>query len=131
MSLQVGRIYHDRLGILSLAGYRVQHPCKHAQSAPAHPPVIKRLRRAILRGRIPPPQPIAIDKDYPTQYTLVIDTRNPVRQWKERLQPLHLWIRQPEKITHAAPPWMPKVNQTNSPKARSLTGPDPSLFQAI
>jgi hypothetical protein len=126
---QVGRIDHDRLGILPLGGHRSEHLCKHTQSAPSYPSVIKRLRWTIFGGRIPPPQAIAIDEDYSTQNTLVVNARNPVRQWKERLQPLHLRIRQPEKITHAAPPWMPKVNQTIAAKANSLTGPDPKAFE--
>jgi hypothetical protein len=85
----------------------------------------------VFDGRISPPQPIAIDKYYPAQHALVIHARNPVRQWKERLQPLHLCICQPEKITHAAPPWIPKLNQTSPAKASVLIGPDPEITKTL
>ena len=118
----------DRLGILPLGGHHREHPGKHPQPAPAHPSAIERLRWAICRRRILPAQPIAIYEDNSTQHTLVIHPRNPVRQRKKRPQPLYLCIRQPEKITQVAPPWIPKVNQTIAEKASALTGTDPTCL---
>jgi len=125
MRFQVGRVHRDRLRILPLARQFGQHSRKHPRSAPPHPSVIKRLWRTLLPWRIPPTQAIAMEEDNSAQHTLVVNARNAVGQRKKWFQPLHLRICQPEKITHAAPPWMLKVNQTKIANARELTGPDP------
>lgn len=59
--LQLCRVDHERLGILSLGGHCGQHAGKHPQSAPAYPSVTKGLRWTLFSWRILPAQPIAID----------------------------------------------------------------------
>ena len=66
MGFQMGRVDHDCLDIPPRGRQLDQHPRKDAQSAPAHPSVIKRLGRAIFHRCIPPAQTIAIDEDNPT-----------------------------------------------------------------
>jgi hypothetical protein len=46
--------------------------------------------------RITPPQTIAIDEDYAAQNPPIIDARLAMALWKERSQPIHLLVRQPE-----------------------------------
>ena len=96
MGLKVGCVDHDDLGIAPLGGQFGQDARKDAQTAPPHPAVIKRLGWTIFGRRIAPAQPIAIDKYYSTQNTLIIDPWNPMRQRKERLETLHLRVSQPE-----------------------------------
>jgi len=54
------------------------------------------LGRAIRPRRIAPSQPVAIDEDYPAQHTPVIDPRPAMALREERLQPLHLFVGQPQ-----------------------------------
>jgi hypothetical protein len=53
-----------------------------------------------------PHQPIALYEYYPAQHPSIIDPGLPAGLRKERLQPLHLRIRQPEKLAHdPSPSW--------------------------
>jgi hypothetical protein len=51
---------------------------------------------AVFTRRIAPPQAISIDEDYTAQYPPIIQARLTMALRKERFQPLHLLVRQPE-----------------------------------
>ena len=97
---QIGRINHDSLLLGAFGGQDLHYPGKDPHVALPLPSVVERLRRPILLGRITPPQAIAIDEDYATQDAPVIDPRLAMALRKERLQPLHLLVGQPEKVAH-------------------------------
>lgn len=65
MRFQEGRVDHDGLLLGAFRGQPLHHPGENPHVTPPLPSVVKRLRRAILTRRIAPPQPIAIDEDYP------------------------------------------------------------------
>jgi hypothetical protein len=69
--------------------------CDPNHVPPPLPSVVERLRRAILPRRIAPPQAIAIDEDYAAQNPPIIDARLAMALRKERPQPIHLLVRQP------------------------------------
>ena len=72
----------------------------HRRSPPALPAVAERLVRVIRFRRVTPTQPIAINKDNPTQDTAVIDARLAMGLRKANLHSRHLRIAQPEGIRH-------------------------------
>jgi hypothetical protein len=96
MRLQVGRVDHDGLLLGTFGGQSFHHPGEDPHVTPPLPSVVEGLRRAIFTRRIAPPQAIAIDEDYTAQDPPIIDARLTVALWKERFQPLHLLVRQPE-----------------------------------
>ena len=100
MRFQIGRVDHHRLRSGGLGGQAFHHPGEGAFVAPPLPTVAEGLWRAILPGRIAPPQAIAIDEDYPAQYTPVIDARLAMALGEEGLKPRHLRVGQPEKVAH-------------------------------
>jgi hypothetical protein len=103
MRLQIGRVDHDDFLLTAFGGQPFHHPGEDPHVAPSLPAVVERLGRTILPWRIAPPQPIAVDEDYPAQHTPVIDPRLAVALRKERPQPLHLLVGQPEKVAHHHP----------------------------
>ena len=105
MRLQMGRVDHESVGCAALIGEFQEHPGEDALFAPTLPAAIKRLVRPIFRRRITPPQPIAIDEDYPAQHPLVINPRLAVGLREERLKLGHLIVRQPVKIAHVIAPF--------------------------
>jgi len=130
MGLEIGRIHHRQLGVPAFTGQFHQDAGKDPQPASAHPAVIKRLGWTMGPRRILPAQPIAMDEDNPAQHRSVVHPRNTVRQRKEGLKSRHLRVSQPEWITHAAPPLMPRANQAKKTFASDPTGPDPGHFRA-
>jgi hypothetical protein len=83
----------------------------------------KLIGRTIFPGRIPPPQPIAIDEDNAAQHAAIIDPRSTMTPGKARLKPSHFLIRQPKKIAH---------NQGSSRSLNQITpsrsmDPDPNF----
>ena len=56
MRLQVGGVDHHRLRLGSRRRKPFHHPREHARRAPALPPVVKRLVRAVSRWRVLPLQ---------------------------------------------------------------------------
>jgi hypothetical protein len=52
----------------------------------------------MLLGRIAQPQTIEIDEDNAAQPATVIDPRLAMALGKDRVQPCHLRVRQPEKV---------------------------------
>ncbi len=96
MRLQIGRVNHNGLLVTALGGQPLHHPGKDPHVTPPLPSVVERLWRTVFFGRIAPPQAIAIDEYYTTQDPPIIDARLPMALRKERSQPLHLLVRQPE-----------------------------------
>ena len=116
-------IDHHRLRGGGLRGQAFHHPGEDTFVAPALPSVVKGLRRAILLGRITPPQAIAIDEDNATQNATIIDARLTMALGKEGLQPRQLRVGQPEKVAKR-PVTLRRLN--HAARARSM-GPDPKL----
>ena len=105
MRLQVSGINHQGVTLPPFCGKFSLNAGEDPQPAPAHPTIVKRLRRAIGIGRIPPAQPVATDEDYPAQHLPVVDPRLAMRQREKWFETLHLRLRQPQQIAHAARPY--------------------------
>lgn len=103
MRLEVGAVDHDRFAIRSGLGELGEDPGEHAHARPANEPVVERLRRAMRSRRIFPLQPVLLNVDYPAQYPPVIHPHLASGLRKERPQPLHLRVAQPEMPAHHAP----------------------------
>lgn len=101
-------------------------------------PVVVRLCRAVLERRVAPPHPIAGDEDYPTQDARplavcsqtaagqrIIDAGLAMALRKERRQPLHLLVFQPEKVAHHHPRQSGSLHRAARTASSRLTGPDP------
>jgi hypothetical protein len=88
---------------------------------------VKGLRRTVLPRCIAPPQPVAIYEDYPAQNPPSIHAWLAMALRKERPQPLHLLVRQPEKIAHHYPLQFGSLNHAVREASRRSMGPDPSL----
>jgi hypothetical protein len=94
--------HHGRL-LNALRRQPSHHPREDAFVAPAFPAAVERLVRAVFhRGA----QPIAIDKDNPTQHAPIIDAGLTVGLWEEWFKTRHLRIAQPEKVAHVAAPFL-------------------------
>jgi hypothetical protein len=121
MRFEIGRVDHDRLALGALGRKAIHHRHEDTLVAPSLPAVVERVCRTIFPGRIPLPQPIAIDEDNAAKDAVIIDPRSTMTPRKERLKPSHLLIRQPKKIAH---------NQGSSRSLNQITpsrsmGPDP------
>lgn len=125
MRLQVCRVDHDDLLLAAFGGQPLHHPGEDPHVAPPLPAVVEGLGRAILPRRIAPSQPVAVDEDYPAQHSPVIDPRLPVAFGEERLQPLHLRVRQPEKVAHPHPRQFGSLNHAGRTASSRSMGPDP------
>lgn len=126
MRLQVGRVDHNGLPVAALGGQSLHHPGEDPHVTPPLPTVVERLRRAILTRGVTPTQAIAIDEDYAAQYASIIHTRLAMALRKERRQPLHLLVGQPEKVAHLHPRQFGSLNHAGRAASRRLIGPDPS-----
>ena len=108
-----------------LDGLAARFPARDAglcpSVAPPVPAVVAGLGRAARLRRISPPQAIAIDEYYPTQYSSVIDARLTMAIGKEGLKPRHLRVRQPDRIAHE-PASLRRLTHATGPK---LMSPDP------
>jgi len=100
---QIGRVDHDRLPIRGLGSQPLEDPGEHTHLAPPLPAVVERLGRPLPGRRITPPQAIATDEDYAAQHASIVNPWLAMALWKERSQPRHLLVAQPEKIAHHAP----------------------------
>jgi len=98
MGLQVGRINHDGPGLGGLRSQPLEDPGEDAEFAPSLPAIVERLRRPILRRRIPPPQAVAIDEDNAAQDATVINARAPMALREEGAKALHLRLCQPKQV---------------------------------
>ena len=101
--LEIGGVDHHCLPVGALGRKPLHHPGENSHVAPALPSVVERLRSTILHGRIGPTQAITIDEDYTAQDPPIVDPRFAMALWKERPQPRHLLVAQPERIAHHAP----------------------------
>jgi secreted protein with Ig-like and vWFA domain len=72
---------------------RREDPVEHAEPTPADEAVVDRLVRTLGSRRVAPAQAVADHENDPAHDPPVIDTRNSVRQRKERLDPTHLSLR--------------------------------------
>lgn len=126
MCFQIGCIDHDDLLLAALGGQPLHHPGEDAHVAPPLPAIVEGLGRAILPRRVAPSQPIAIYEDYAAQDPSIIDPRLAMALRKKRLQPLHLLVRQPEKVAHHNPRQFGSLNHAG--RAASSRSMGPSLF---
>jgi hypothetical protein len=91
MSLQMGGIDHQLIGVAALGRQPREDTIKHADPASAHKAIVNRLVRPVLRRRIAPSQALLPDsEDNAPDNPPVIDPRHPVRQRKIGLDPAHL-----------------------------------------
>lgn len=65
MRLEMGRVDHEPLGLAGFACPLRENLVEHAKTAPAHEPIIDRLVRPVVAGRIAQAQPILDDEDNP------------------------------------------------------------------
>src|SRR5690606_21158661 len=81
-----------------------------------------------LTRRVTPSQPVAIDEDYAAQNPSIIDPRLAMALRKERLQPLHLRVGQPEKVAHHHPRQFGSLNHAARAASSKSMGPDPNNY---
>lgn len=78
---------------------------------------------------VAPPQTIPIDEDHPARNSPIIDPRLVVAPGKDRLQPLHTLIRQPEKVARHHPFPFGSLNHAGRVASSGSMGPDPSRLK--
>ena len=100
MRLQVRRIDHQERWFATFARQFGKDLVEHTKSAPAHEPIVDGLVRTVLTRRIAPAQLFLMKKMMPLITRRSSPLANSVRQWKIRLDPAHLRLRQQQKITH-------------------------------
>lgn len=76
MRLEMGRVDHQPLRLTSFARQLREDLVEHANTAPAHEPIVDRLVRTIVTRSIAPAQPILDDEDDPANYQPVINSGN-------------------------------------------------------
>ena len=126
MRLQIGRVDQDGLLLGAFRGQPLHHAGENPHVTPPLPSVVERLRRAILTWRVAPPQAIAIDEDYAAQNPPIIHPRLAMALREKRLQPLHLLVRQPEKIAHHHTRQFGALNHVAIAASSRSMGPDPN-----
>ena len=132
MGLEAGGIDHQEVGLAGLAREPGEDAVEHAEAAPAHEAIVERLVGTVARGSIAPSHARADYMDDAAEDPPVVDTCDPVRERKERFDPRHLRVREPERISHAT--HLPaEWNQLTDPSgsALPLMGPEPSITVAI
>ena len=67
-------------------------------------PSLETKAATIAGRRIAPAQTVSDDKDDAADHPPIVNPRNPVRQWKIRLDPAHLRLRQQQQISHGDAP---------------------------
>lgn len=100
MNLQVGGVNHTRSAAPARLRKLFQNAGEDAPSGPVLPAVVQCLVRPIHRMRIPPSEPVPIDKNDPAQTPPVLSSGNTSRLRKPRTDPRKLCLCQPEKIAH-------------------------------
>ena len=119
MCLEVGRVDHY------LVRQGREDTIEHPQTAPPDETVVNRLVRTVILWCIAPAQTVPDDKDNATDNLPVIDTWDPVRQRKIRLDPAHLRLRQQKQITHDNASLAMLLNQSIPIHTIKLIGPEP------
>ena len=89
MGFKMSGVDHYLVGFAALGSQTRKDAVEHAHPAPSHKAVIECLMRPIGRRRVSPTQTVPDDEDDPGQHFAVIDTRNTMRQGKERFDPAH------------------------------------------
>lgn len=77
-----------------------EYPVEHAKSALPDEAVADRFGRTIVSGGITPPQVVPDDENDTADDPSVIEPWAPVGQREIWLDPAHLRLRQPDKITY-------------------------------
>lgn len=90
MSLQVGGVDHQCIGLAALGRQSGEDLVEHPKPAPADEAIVDRLVRAIVLGRVAPSQAVSDHKDDPADHPAVVDPRNPMGQREIGLNPPHL-----------------------------------------
>ena len=80
MGLQMGRIDHQPARLASLARQLGENLIEHAETAPAHKPVVDGLVWTVVARGIAPAKPIPNDENDPADYPPVIKPGNAMRQ---------------------------------------------------
>lgn len=86
---------------------------------------LQSILAAMPTRRIALPQAIAACEDCPARNPPIIDPWLVMAPWKERLQPLHLPARQPEKVAHPHPRPSPELNHPAPAALNKSMGRDP------
>ncbi len=100
MCLQIGGVNYHRAFFAVLGRQTSHHQREDAPITRPLPAVAERLVRVVLRRRVAPAQPIAVDEDNPAQHTPIIDARLAVGLREIGLKTQHLRVRQPDEIRH-------------------------------
>ena len=111
MRLQMGGVDHDLLGIAAAFGKFDEDAPEHAHLAPSDEPVVDCLVWPVACGHIPPPEAVADHEDDAADHPSIIDTRHPMRQRKERRNPVHLAFGKQDHLGHGSTPLVPSLNQ--------------------
>ena len=97
MSFQVRGVNHQDISRLVLRlGQFFEDALKHTVCRPTLEPVVERLVRPVISGRIDPLQPVFNNVDNPAQDLAVIDAVNPTGLWKERCNLFNLLLSKPK-----------------------------------
>ena len=114
MGFEVGRVDHQPKRLTTLARQLGEDLVEHAKTAPAHEPIIDRLVRPVVAGRIAPAQPILDDEDNPPNDPPVINSGVPVRQRGKMSQYDAAAPRRAETNHPWRRPLAPPVNQSKT-----------------
>jgi hypothetical protein len=85
MCFQVSGVDHDDIWLSCASSQTAENTIKHTHSRPTDKAIVEGLVRPIDFRRIPPPQTVSDDVDYPADYTPVIDTGSTMGARKIRL----------------------------------------------
>ena len=96
----MGRVDHQPARLAGLARQLRENLVEHAETAPAHEPIVDRLVRTVAARSIAPAQPIPDDEDDPADYPPIINSGDAVRQWEKRFDPAHLRLGEQKQIIH-------------------------------
>lgn len=131
MRLELGCVDQDVLFLAALGGQTLHHPGKDTHVTPSLPSIVERLGRPILPRSVASPQAIAINEDYPAQYPPMVDSRLAMAVSEEGPQPLHLLVRQPEKMAHHHPRKIGSLNHAASGAPSRSMGSDPGRQERL
>lgn len=112
-----------RLGIRG--SHTFHHPREHVGLAPAFPPIVQRLVRAVVLEHVSPPQAVAVDEHDAAQYPPIVDAWLAMALRKERPQPFHLFVRQSKQIGQSSP-----LTTIESDRTPQINGPWPYEYIA-
>ena len=79
MRFQIGRIYHQLIGLAALRCQRRENLVEHTQAAPMDEAVVDRLGWPVLGRRIAPPQTVPDHEDDAADDPPIINPRHTMR----------------------------------------------------